>query len=180
MKHILGPVHPRASGEHRRLPPPEKFSTGSSPRQRGTRRRRPGRFSLHRFIPAPAGNTTLTKTRPGLKAVHPRASGEHLFRTSIFNFVGGSSPRQRGTLLSLGRIARRLRFIPAPAGNTRTRVDDKRHEKVHPRASGEHNSVTPAKNRINGSSPRQRGTLPTWRDEAPKRRFIPAPAGNTQ
>ena len=169
-----------------------RYSTGSSPRGRGTRtvgtvEAFPRRY---RFIPARAGNT-LGRTpfaRMPSSAVHPRAGGEHL----LCAFSSRSACR---------------RFIPARAGNTirsPPRVDTRRpvHPRaggehhhtdgptrtsgtVHPRAGGEHLPWTARCGRRKhscGSSPRGRGTRRSFRlsEPAPKvDRFIPARAGNT-
>ncbi len=91
----------------------------------------------------------------------------------------GSSPRARGTPLSLLPSSPPLRFIPAGAGNTRTRRYPDRPAAVHPRGRGEHDGRGRDSAYPPGSSPRARGTL----DRAPTgeqgRRFIPAGAGNT-
>ena len=71
----------------------------------------------------------------------------------------GSSPRLRGTLISLLSVFFSLRFIPAPAGNT-----------WHPKAQAYYSR---------GSSPRLRGTRLAASVEPYPTRFIPAPAGNT-
>ena len=72
----------------------------------------------------------------------------------------GSSPRLRGTLSFFLPFPIRLRFIPAPAGNTFLGALSRGNFPVHPRACGEHCF--------------RRYQI------SPKRRFIPAPAGNTQ
>ena len=93
---------------------------------------------------------------------------------------GGSSPRPRGTPSTGCGWRRKIRFIPAPAGNT---VLERRHQNlrpVHPRARGEHGLVIIEKRRVLGSSPRPRGTRRLERPLGGKHRFIPAPAGNTR
>ena len=139
-------VHPRPCGEHNAMAASKRFLYGSSPPVRGThscspsQRKRPvlsARGSSPpvrgtptttnaatvspRFIPARAGNTTLTR-RPGFPAeVHPRPCGEHnvVFNTS--KSTNGSSPPVRGTHGGYGTGAANQRFIPARAGNTRPR-----------------------------------------------------------
>ncbi len=76
-------VHPRACGEH--LPDllHRWSSSGSSPRMRGTHRLFTKFTELWRFIPAHAGNTSVT---PGMLlrfSVHPRACGEHTLWPTI-------------------------------------------------------------------------------------------------
>ena len=172
---------------------------GSSPRLRGTH----GLVVLvrlaDRFIPAPAGNTdrhyclTLQSTvhpapagntpyaglGQGKKPVHPRACGEHAPPTIHTVPCSGSSPRLRGTRSEPFRDCRVRRFIPAPAGNTGADRSGCSGQSVHPRACGEHRMVQEVIRRMEGSSPRLRGTLYRNRSERTVRRFIPAPAGNT-
>ena len=152
---------------------------GSSPRLRGTL----AGISVHagrgRFIPAPAGNTF----RRGLSrcgcAVHPRACGEHPRIGMTHVTPCGSSPRLRGTPSITPSPLRRLRFIPAPAGNTRPCHSCASPSSVHPRACGEHLLASNLRHAQGGSSPRLRGTLHRPPFLSILRRFIPAPAGNT-
>jgi len=112
--------------------------------------------------------------------VHPRACGEHLGSGSSITLLVGSSPRLRGTLSTRRPCTMNMRFIPAPAGNTRTDWWLAEIQSVHPRACGEHNGVIEQDRTECGSSPRLRGTRLArgWRCWIV--RFIPAPAGNTR
>ncbi len=152
-------VHPRACGEHAAGDEALEQQCGSSPRVRGThcqgRRQGMGR----RFIPARAGNTTLTSVRRVVTSVHPRACGEHTVVAVQLSHPGGSSPRVRGTLQRRRPRAQHLRFIPARAGNTAAPTCRPRFTTVHPRACGEHISSQGGSSSSIGSSPRVRGTL---------------------
>ena len=130
---------------------------GSSPRGRGT----PGRSATRRPF-----------------AVHPRAGGEHATASPIHSSPIGSSPRGRGTRHGRALAHWRRRFIPARAGNTRSRSSGPYRPAVHPRAGGEHvlgvhgdtdgtvhpragGEHAPQRDRtplLFGSSPRGRGT----------------------
>ena len=173
-------VHPRASGE--RLPPPEVIEPldGSSPRERGTRRRASRHASAGRFIPARAGNAMGRMMSPVNASVHPRASGERAWRSTLHQPCTGSSPRERGTPRGRGARDRLLRFIPARAGNARRASPPGFCGPVHPRASGERwiTSATSAFSR--GSSPRERGTRQHLLPRRLAVRFIPARAGNAR
>ena len=57
-------VHPRACGEHTSHFRASTRMRGSSPRLRGTRKHPQAGFAVHRFIPAPAGNTARCVLRP--------------------------------------------------------------------------------------------------------------------
>ena len=138
-RHFKSTVHPRACGEH--SPPGDRYATtaGSSPRMRGTQEEPPGNNYRKRFIPAHAGNTSLTSAAPSSVAVHPRACGEHPACRLMPIWRGGSSPRMRGT-----------RYDRPPRISTLT---------VHPRACGEHSCGLRVRWWRVGSSPRMRGTL---------------------
>ena len=194
------PVHPRACGEHSRSSAHCSTVSGSSPRLRGTHLLRRCRRSASRFIPTPAGNTkapysgavvttvhpracgehTSREIRsPALFTVHPRACGEHVPVMVLVLLPVGSSPRLRGTRRRLALHPGPQRFIPAPAGNTRSYNGSDYNKAVHPRACGEHQD-DPVQFVVDcGSSPRLRGTLAQVRREPERDRFIPAPAGNT-
>ena len=194
----LAAVHPRACGERARDHYKSTISTGSSPRVRGTRRRQPRHHQRLRFIPARAGNASLTNQCTCHKSVHPRACGERNFPRTILNYNAGSSPRVRGTRFRSGVARRWGRFIPARAGNALVSSLMASLSAVHPRACGERArqqshgrpsagssprvrgtlSARIGKGRETGSSPRVRGTRNPVALFLPRMRFIPARAGN--
>ena len=122
---ILRDLHPhtdigssRACGEQVCLSGFEWIATGSSPRVRGTGNSGDRHERVHRFIPARAGNSRLTRYQDRYPAVHPRACGEQRYLTFRAALTAGSSPRVRGTVLrDLSRCCLG-RFIPARAGNS--------------------------------------------------------------
>ena len=133
-------VHPRRRGEHFIAP---RVSTrcrshGSSPQARGT---------LHR---EPASHLR----RP----VHPRRRGEH--RGGRHTESVTVHPRRRGEHIrsQIGHD-RRLRFIPAGAGNTQIAGSCALiWISVHPRRRGEHARRRICRCQYPGSSPQARGT----------------------
>ena len=172
-------VHPRAGGEHGQTTVRLGRPSGSSPRGRGTLRSdRQGRAGI-RFIPARAGNTRCSSSRPSTRSVHPRAGGEHSFRRSSSPSLTGSSPRGRGTRHTPGFFLTMHRFIPARAGNTPSLGGWDCSNPVHPRAGGEHRRIGLPPEHYCGSSPRGRGTQGSQVREGELHRFIPARAGNT-
>ena len=129
-------VHPRWRGEHRLAARRQSASTGSSPLARGTLRCARLIQSCLRFIPAGAGNTSLPLNESRSWPVHPRWRGEHRRLVSSERSPRGSSPLARGTPGPQSRLAFRVRFIPAGAGNTyksRTFISS---TPVHPRWCG--------------------------------------------
>ena len=173
-------VHPRACGEHDYKATNNTLIGGSSPRLRGTPEPRPGPSVWARFIPAPAGNTCGAIGTYLARPVHPRACGEHATPCSSSDQACGSSPRLRGTLGVRAHRIGQVRFIPAPAGNTRAAGPSWTRRPVHPRACGEHTSSIRSAASSSGSSPRLRGTRSVPPGRRPPLRFIPAPAGNTR
>ena len=177
---MLGcPVHPRACGEQLRLRLWYRNVLGSSPRLRGTADKHNYDVSPVRFIPAPAGNSrACPETTPGAP-VHPRACGEQkaLAERSLHEF--GSSPRLRGTEITVKDWMPAIRFIPAPAGNSQSSACGIAPRSVHPRACGEQSLSGISSRLISGSSPRLRGTATSWTRISSPCRFIPAPAGNS-
>ena len=111
------PVHPRIRGERvctsaKRLP---RF--GSSPHTRGTQLQTLIGKLVKRFIPAYAGNATLTRLMAWCWTVHPRIRGERSSSPSVTTGEPGSSPHTRGTRLMNALLFSSTRFIPAYAGN---------------------------------------------------------------
>ena len=151
---------------------------GSSPRGRGTPPRRRDPMTLFRFIPARAGNAQSSNNRHPLPSVHPRAGGERSKTAKDVLRSAGSSPRGRGTLDTGGWSAAYRRFIPARAGNARSRRRNRCCWTVHPRAGGERCQRHGLSRPVHGSSPRGRGTLSPFAPTNGITRFIPARAGN--
>ena len=147
---------------------------------RGTLRNVGQKLDPIRFIPAGAGNTRKRTSGLLREPVHPRGCGEHRRCRSTSRGCDGSSPRVRGTLRNAFRIYRKRRFIPAGAGNTASRAGPRRGSTVHPRGCGEHVGCCIRAGRMNGSSPRVRGTRGGDTIDEAVGRFIPAGAGNTR
>ena len=173
-------VHPRACGEQPEPEASRRSLTGSSPRLRGTAPRCPPRSPPSRFIPAPAGNSAPCGSPPAAAAVHPRACGEQRRTLTTFRSHSGSSPRLRGTAGEPLANLHHYRFIPAPAGNSTDPWPNSSRTPVHPRACGEQILFACASPCRSGSSPRLRGTGPVRQGIEGRRRFIPAPAGNSR
>ena len=180
VSHAAAPVHPRACGERRGGGGAARSGTGSSPRVRGTRRGpRAGRLT-RRFIPARAGNASSRSWPTGAPAVHPRACGERGRDADQRTERGGSSPRVRGTLRPRRDRVGWGRFIPARAGNATPTSAPSPPPSVHPRACGERATAISRSRASSGSSPRVRGTHDRDGAAGPRRRFIPARAGNAR
>ena len=92
---------------------------------------------------------------------------------------GGLSPLARGTLLCPGVLLALARFIPAGAGNTLPLSALLARNTVYPRWRGEHRSSHYFPFFFDGLSPLARGTRTKYPSLNPRRRFIPAGAGNT-
>ena len=152
--------------------------SGSSPRVRGTGRNLLAIRRRKRFIPAGAGNSRPRSCRCRSRPVHPRGCGEQILPGNHNPTSYGSSPRVRGTVRRHIRGDRRVRFIPAGAGNSLRGGSFCGLRAVHPRGCGEQTVIDAHILRNRGSSPRVRGTghrgdLCRW-----QHRFIPAGAGN--
>ena len=152
-------VHPRVCGEQPRLA------------RRGHRRLR--------FIPACAGNSCASTSISTAAAVHPRVCGEQTDHTALIFSLHGSSPRVRGTGLHRHHPARKVRFIPACAGNSDYNGRQFFWSAVHPRVCGEQTICRILPYYVAGSSPRVRGTADPCGSGCSDSRFIPACAGNS-
>ena len=129
--------------------------------------------------------------------VHPRVCGEQLWLPRVPRWIGGSSPRVRGTLTSSVTLRCRpvhprvcgerttpahrkptSRFIPACAGNASRPTPSARASGSSPRVRGTLSRRDVRRPMRAGSSPRVRGTRDARRRAVTLRRFIPACAGN--
>ncbi len=171
-------VHPRVRGEQGEGPRIGLRIRGSSPRARGTECMCRPQERGRRFIPACAGNRNRVCAGACALPVHPRVRGEQGGFTAYRRHEGGSSPRARGTALAAQCARAKRRFIPACAGNSSRSAWRVPCQPVHPRVRGEQDERAGLRCGKVGSSPRARGTDSPRRQQTPRRRFIPACAGN--
>mgnify|MGYP006878944867 CR=1 FL=1 len=135
--------------------------------------------TMHRIIPAHAGQTAgRTQARRRLPD-HPRACGANDKFKNTMNFAGGSSPRMRGKRGLSGDLFRPVRIIPAHAGQTASCHRQDGDGTDHPRACGANPQRRAPSGRVTGSSPRMRGKQANARRDYIKCRIIPAHAGQT-
>ena len=174
----LPSVHPRVCGEQGTDLISHSCFPGSSPRVRGTDMLPFDIAQYWRFIPACAGNSRDDSRTSRVTTVHPRVCGEQQRAQARAQELLGSSPRVRGTVDRSAYRAIVRRFIPACAGNRSGTVPSLHRTPVHPRVCGEQTTVHDQNIERGGSSPRVRGTVPRPHPSAPRRRFIPACAGN--
>ena len=171
-------VHPRVCGEQPRSVSTRWASSGSSPRVRGTGPGDAAGRRARRFIPACAGNSGPAGDTTRRAPVHPRVCGEQVRPVRLDFSAIGSSPRVRGTAVPDDLDGGVARFIPACAGNRRPIARTMRSAPVHPRVCGEQMLSSVSSASSSGSSPRVRGTAIPHRTRMPRKRFIPACAGN--
>ena len=112
-------------------------------------------------------------------AGHPRMRGEHRVFLEVLDTVYGPSPHARGTPHLHHAARRRVRAIPACAGNTAAVYIGLYDASGHPRMRGEHYQARCQCSIQCGPSPHARGTLTPILARNLERRAIPACAGNT-
>ena len=159
---MLISVHPRVCGEQADIVQNALFGAGSSPRVRGTGHRLIPDSPGFRFIPACAGNSSAVRMKSSAETVHPRVCGEQLSRLKAITVeavhprvcgeqsgslsraspANGSSPRVRGTGVTVVAMFYPRRFIPACAGNSGDGRRANVIEPVHPRVCGEQTAQT--------------------------------------
>ena len=176
--HLDSTVHPRVCGEQLTACGTKEIGAGSSPRVRGTVDLLDFLVCQARFIPACAGNSHAHELAWSKLPVHPRVCGEQSVESAHLAILDGSSPRVRGTGLTVFELEEVLRFIPACAGNRIWCFLGNSNSTVHPRVCGEQLGPSVAAIVRGGSSPRVRGTVARWPSRLCGRRFIPACAGN--
>ena len=194
-------VHPRVCGELSMLLVGNGYAVGSSPRVRGTPLGSPKGWPHQRFIPACAGNSRDGGAGGSGRAVHPRVCGELLQAPPAADIDDGSSPRVRGTrrstrdqwearsvhprvcgeLYGPNASARDLDGSSPRVRGTHSATSEatRSTSTVHPRVCGELQRLSRLASIESGSSPRVRGTRGAAARFAPRLRFIPACAGNS-
>ena len=130
--------HPRVCGEHVFGLVPDRHTTGSSPRMRGTLTGAHISPCPKGIIPAYAGNTNPVHPDAAEAWDHPRVCGEHVTIPEDALLTAGSSPRMRGTRERIQARAGMEGIIPAYAGNTRLARWPVQAAWDHPRVCGEH------------------------------------------
>ena len=175
---MLLAAHPRRCGENSKSLLCVIRSLGSSPQVRGKLTHVPAENQTRRLIPAGAGKTQALHSPAWLYTAHPRGCGEHFRLTCVCFHLEGSSPRVRGTLSSTVRAWDSHGLIPAGAGNITVNPSACRVSRAHPRGCGEHEQYHSRKHRVQGSSPRVRGTSYELRKLTIFEGLIPAGAGN--
>ena len=150
-------VHPRACGEHLRMPSLSKFGRRSPPRMRGTQLPWDQHHPCAPFTPAHAGNTPHLSIYMDKSPVHPRACGEHSLRQATRRGPSRSPPRMRGALRDVYSAQWHCPLTPAHAGNTSLYQLVPCTVPVHPRACGEHSRSILSFSWAHRSPPRMRG-----------------------
>ena len=172
--------HPRVGGERSEVTFPQALLSGPSPRGRGTLLfflRYSGDF---RAIPAWAGNACTAPSSRSAASGHPRVGGERKDVGGSLLSAHGPSPRGRGTLRRSVGVAGAGRAIPAWAGNACTCATIAHSIAGHPRVGGERSRRACEDVLEGGPSPRGRGTPRRSARPPPRRRAIPAWAGNAR
>ena len=171
--------HPRSRGEYYQMATEEHQAKGSSPLSRGIRGPGEGELRLPGIIPALAGNTRRSGRRRSPRSDHPRSRGEYRLLEPPARVQEGSSPLSRGILGHHPAPWRFPRIIPALAGNTSSHRRRRTARADHPRSRGEYGRQVCEQGAKFGSSPLSRGILTGGGPGIPRRRIIPALAGNT-
>ncbi len=133
----LNAVYPRWRGELTMYDRKTSDWRGLSPLARGTRHMPDHMCSNGRFIPAGAGNSRCMTGKPQTGAVYPRWRGELTMYDRKTSDWRGLSPLARGTRGYAPLRVRQTRFIPAGAGNSRSRGRHGQSMSVYPRWRGE-------------------------------------------
>ena len=140
---------------------------GLSPRVRGNRLHAARNVQLRGSIPARAGEPKGFAPPPLHLAVYPRACGGTPRRNASASVPTGLSPRVRGNHVKQERTNRPLGSIPARAGEPARKASLLTAIAVYPRACGGTSADHTSHSKVQGLSPRVRGT-PTAFDPTPR------------
>ena len=156
-----------------------RSGTGSSPLTRGKRSYGEAGSTWDGLIPAHAGKTSGTRSRPSPSPAHPRSRGENSASALAFSRPHGSSPLTRGKLTHIAVLPLGDGLIPAHAGKTSSTPDMRAASTAHPRSRGENIWGAHAMFRAKGSSPLTRGKQVRCNPRGSCQGLIPAHAGKT-
>ena len=172
-------VYPRVCGGNRLAHLGNGDSNGLSPRVRGKQRPAPAHPDSQGSIPACAGETPRTRSRPQGPRVYPRVCGGNVLDTRPAIFLSGLSPRVRGKPGGGASGLRYRRSIPACAGETAQPAKATAASRVYPRVCGGNGIELTVSPDSEGLSPRVRGKRPAQNRRRTYGRSIPACAGET-
>ena len=130
--------HPRACGAHAFSASITVAAWGSSPRMRGSPSNDFHRIIGKGIIPAHAGLTISITSYRLTTRDHPRACGAHSSVHGQWRMKTGSSPRMRGSRVSVRCNVTAFGIIPAHAGLTSLLAHTIFNLWDHPRACGAH------------------------------------------
>ena len=150
---------------------------GLSPRVRGNPTAQPEDPWVQRSIPACAGEPYRLDVFRGDRRVYPRVCGGTWSVRNGTRRATGLSPRVRGNLPRSYITIIPERSIPACAGEPLPATIRSSPRAVYPRVCGGTDFSLDAGTELYGLSPRVRGNLDRVADALPRRRSIPACAG---
>ena len=171
--------HPRGCGEKFIRCQFTQIKRGSSPRVRGKGAQDPAHFNEGGIIPAGAGKRFRASPTSFWTWDHPRGCGEKVFSGEAKRANKGSSPRVRGKAAYVARYCLKKGIIPAGAGKSTSKRNNRTSLRDHPRGCGEKKNGRPHHHAILGSSPRVRGKEYGATPSREGRRIIPAGAGKS-
>ncbi len=129
-------VYPRGCGGAALSPVSRWRKWGLSPRVRGSQRRSVMPSLLSRSIPAGAGEPTIASSARNTTRVYPRGCGGATKAVAKRLKHLGLSPRVRGSLALDSKHPKRLRSIPAGAGEPQASNTSLAASAVYPRGCG--------------------------------------------
>ena len=157
--------------------PWDDLSEGPSPRGRGSRTGRRRGCRCSRSIPAWAGEPFVFHVHDSCFRVHPRVGGGAEAGMPSEPPARGPSPRGRGSQRCLRGRRRRLRSIPAWAGEPPNGGAARARLAVHPRVGGGASDSDSRATLLHGPSPRGRGSRESIAGAGAELGSIPAWAG---
>ncbi len=173
------PVYPRVCGGNWHIGAPRYMARGLSPRVRGKPYQSYEMWLEDRSIPACAGETASISIVFALLSVYPRVCGGNGGGGDSVVGAGGLSPRVRGKQCGTIVIRSQTGSIPACAGETAATTYIAPNGTVYPRVCGGNLVGFIVIVNSFGLSPRVRGKPLRLTLRRPKKRSIPACAGET-
>ena len=164
-------------GEANTAPWDVGFTTGLSPRVRGSQHESQTERRWSGSIPACAGKPRVPTRRQQPPGVYPRVCGEADPVDLQAARLRGLSPRVRGSHVHGREVDVWVGSIPACAGKPATPAGAAPIDRVYPRVCGEADSAPRKMTISQGLSPRVRGSRRQRVRRRPARGSIPACAG---
>ena len=173
------PIQPRVCGDYQKCFATSMSSADTTPRVRGLRCRLLVIRAICRYNPACAGTTHPHSVCTACMPIQPRVCGDYCIASDRPCYTNDTTPRVRGLHGIPVVIIVCVRYNPACAGTTFSRLFSAFCHPIQPRVCGDYSLHSCSMKRMRDTTPRVRGLRSHQQRQPCLYRYNPACAGTT-